>query len=130
VKTLRCEGECSEALRSLVDTGEAPALVHAPGPLRLSGPLVLGTQERPVLVVVDGELQLQGDVVVHGVVYSHALRWDGATGTAAQWHGAAITAGGFSGSATPLFQRDAAVITQLQARGGSAVRVGGSWRDF
>jgi Tfp pilus assembly protein PilX len=130
VKTLRCEGDCGEALASLINDGGATTIVHAPGPLRLAGPLTLGTALRPVLIVVDGELQLQGHVVVHGLLYSAAMRWDDAGGANAQLHGAAITEGNFSGNAAPQITRDAAVIARLQQQGGSFVRVGGSWRDF
>jgi carbonic anhydrase/acetyltransferase-like protein (isoleucine patch superfamily) len=92
--------------------------------------LTLGTAQRPVLIVVDGEVHLQGNVVVHGLLYSGALRWDDAGAANAQLHGAAIAEGNFIGNATPLIARDAAILARLQQQGGSFVRVGGSWRDF
>ena len=130
VKSLGCDGNCANALLSLIDEGIVNPLIHVAGDLRLDGPLVLGTPQRPIVIVADGAVQLHGAVVIHGVLYSRTLSWDDTAASGALLHGAAITEDGYSGNGSPDLSYDAEILATLRGRTGSFARVNGSWRDF
>lgn len=88
----------------------------------------VGTADLPVMIVATGSITFSAPVTVNGLLYSRAATW--ASSGAGQVNGAAIAEGAFGGSATTTFSFDRAVLTRLQWRTGSFVRVPGGWADF
>jgi hypothetical protein len=94
----------------------------------------LGTPEQPLLLFVQGDnisVNLDSSVV-HGLIYGRTDQLT-VSGNGGIVRGAVMVDGDFvgnSGTSGPSLIHDAEVLTRLQWRHGSFVRVPGSWRDF
>ena len=130
VRTLACAGDCSAALRALLDGVRGPALVHVDGDLELQGPVTLGSPLQPVALVASGTVRLRGAVEVHGVLHGEGVQWDTTPAPGALVRGALLSAAGYRGDGTPELVYEAAVLARLRSQAGSFVRLPGSWKDF
>ena len=128
VQRLECSGDCTSALAAAIGPDVANPLVWIRGDIVVNAPISFGRPDRPVVLVVDGHLELRGTVELHGLVYANGVAWTGAGGGAI--HGALVSAGDFIGDAAADVHRDRDVLTILQRRIGTFVRIAGGWRDF
>ncbi|HEV7912322.1 MAG TPA: pilus assembly PilX N-terminal domain-containing protein, partial [Albitalea sp.] len=111
VTRLRCDGRCGDPLLQAIGRHGTHRMLWIDGDLALDGVLSLGTREKPVLIVASGAIRFSGPVRLHGVVYGTRIDWHGSGGAL---HGAAISEGGYSGSGTPDFVYDGAVLAALR----------------
>jgi len=130
VHSLACPDSCESALELALGPDLTNPLVWVTNDLRLGGARVIGSPEHPVLLVVEGQVQLSAGVVIHGLIYSLAARWDTTGSSSAQVHGAVISNGEVVGDGRPEVFYDPAVLKLLHDNAGSFTRVPGSWRDF
>lgn len=91
----------------------------------------IGSAAAPVLLVVNGGVDFSGagsGSTIYGLVYSGTANWI-INGTGAV-RGAAVAEGRITGTGSPTFERDAAVLKTLRWSTGSFVRLSGGWKDF
>ncbi|NML14717.1 hypothetical protein [Azohydromonas caseinilytica] len=128
VRTLRCGGDCAEALRTAVAGGAQALWIE--GELALPAGVVLGSVDAPVLLAVQGQARLGPGVVLHGLLAAGALHWQARSGGDVI-RGALLVAGDCcDGSGAPTVERDTALLRRLARQAGRYVRVPGGWRDF
>ncbi|MEO6410165.1 MAG: pilus assembly PilX N-terminal domain-containing protein [Burkholderiaceae bacterium] len=134
VRRVACPGDCTGAVVSAIDAGVVNQMLWVSStvgtPMRIVGPITLGTPERPVVIVVDGPLHLSGTVRVHGMLYAASLTWTDAPAPGALVRGAVVVEGGYTGDAAADLVYDATLLATLKSTTGALVRINGSWRDY
>ena len=88
----------------------------------------IGSLNEPVILNVTGQVTFSSAATIYGVVYSQAPVWT--LSGAGSVVGAVVAEGSLNGTATTDIVYKKPVLTLLQTRNGSFVRVPGSWRDF
>lgn len=124
-----CDGDDVRAMAAL----QPGRIIWIDGDVALDGADPIGSAASPVVLVIEGAASIDG--TVYGVVYVRqpdpadaSVPWDAqGSGTL---NGALIVEGGMDGDARFTVVRDRDVLTTVQRRHGSFVRVPGSWRDF
>ena len=125
-----CRGDCTRALRRLLESPAPPALLWIDGDVALDGPLAIGSPQRPVVLVSTGALSLRGAVQAHGVLYAASVAWHDAGAPGALLRGAIVSESTFVSDTMAPLAVDTAVLATLRRTSGSFVRIAGSWRDF
>ena len=127
LSVLDCRGseDCSAALAARVRGGHAWLWIQ--GPLRLHGPLKLGSPDSPVLIICEEPLELAAGLQLTGLLYSHgALRLAPAAGLV-RIEGALLSAGASTLAGRVQVIHSAPVLRRLADLRGSWVRLPGGW---
>ena len=128
VETVRCDGDCADALRAAVARGAQALWVD--GDLPLPAGLALGSVDAPVLLAVRGAARLGAGVRLHGLLAAASLHWHARAG-GDFIRGAVLVDGDCcEGSGSPAVERDRTLLRSLARQAGRFVAVPGSWKDF
>ena len=128
VARIACTTDCAHVVATAIAAGHQ--LVYVDGDLVLTGPLQIGSNAEPVVIVATGAIRMTAGVAIHGVLHGASLAWNDTTPGSASIQGAALVEGDYGGDGAPDIVHDAALLSLLQARAGSFVRINGSWKDF
>jgi hypothetical protein len=124
-----CTSNCAAQLTQLT-TRFPRRIIWVETDLVIDTDLTLGSADEPVLLVVRGSPQFNAaNVVITGVLYTHAANW-AHSGSNATLIGAVIAEGNFNASTPLTMHYDALVQQRVHTRFGTLVPVPGSWRDY
>jgi len=123
-----CSDPCSAATVRDAAAANPGRILWIQGDLDFDSSGDVGSASAPVMIVAEGSVTFTSPVTVYGAIYSRAETWE--SNGAGAVIGAAVAEGDFAGNATTSFQFDRSVLSRLQHRHGSFVRVPGGWSDF
>ena len=122
-------GACNTLVEEAINAGAQK--IYVTGDMTLTGNTTFGTSGNPVILVVAGNIDLGGTMDITGVLYSASTSWNATGSGSAFIRGAVVVEGSVTGTGSPDFYYDPAVLKSLSnGSTGSFVRIAGGWKDF
>jgi len=130
-----CAGNCGAAIDAAIWRNPG-RVIWVQGPATIESNMVWGTADQPVMLVVQGDLTVSGGLQLFGVLYLRNGAGDDSLWTtnagSTRIHGAVVVEGNLSmaGATAPTIVFNPGVLSTINVKQGSLVRIPGSWRDF
>jgi hypothetical protein len=130
-----CAGSCGTAINAAISQNPG-RVIWVQGPATIESTMVWGTADQPVMVVVQGDLSVSSNLQLFGVLYLRNGAGDDSSWTtnagSTLIQGAVVVEGNLSmaGATSPTIVFNPGVLSTINLKQGSLVRIPGSWRDF
>ena len=130
-----CAGSCGAAINAAISRNPG-RVIWVQGPATIESTMVWGTADQPVMLVVQGDLTVSSGLQLFGVLYLRNGVGDDSSWTtnagSTLIQGAVVAEGNLSmaGATSPTIVFNPGVLSTINLKQGSLVRIPGSWRDF